>query len=182
MRHGINSQFSNGKDGPRSLSPHEAQAEADTAARLQKTDVFALPDDRRVRSYDDIVTEVNRVVERMNQDPGFVGQAGEFDNTTLVLSATDTGRELMITLDDQGIRAGPYTGERFDVKIRATEKVHWAVLSGQMDADAAFFTRKVRISGCLSTAFRVKNRFLSLLQWHLTNKHQARGHSAADGC
>ena len=58
----------------------------------------------------------------------------------------------------------------FDVKIRATEQTHQAVLSGEMDADAAFFTGKVRILGSVLTAFRVKNRFLSFLQRHLTDK------------
>ncbi len=145
-----------------------------TAAESHMLDAVPGPNDRPARCHNDIISEVNRLVERMNRDQRFAEQIAEFKNTALVLSATDTGRELMITLGEEGIRARPYAGEPFDVKVLATEDVHWAVLSGQMDADAAFFTRKVRISGRVSTAFRVKNRFLSLLQWHLAGEPQGR--------
>lgn len=127
----------------------------------------------RACSDDDILGEVSHLVETMNRDNQFREQAAEFKGTTLVLSATDTGRELAIILDGQGVRARPYAGGGFDVKIQATEKVHWSVLSGEMDADAAFFTGRVRICGSVIVAFRLKNRFLSLLQWHLTHGYQA---------
>ncbi len=124
-------------------------------------------------SDDEIMMEVNRLVERMNRTPEFVRQLAGFRGATLVLSATDTGRELMITLDGHGVRIQPHADEPFDAKIEATEQVHWAVLSGQMDADAAFFSKNVRIRGSLITAFRVKNRFLSFLQWCLAGESRA---------
>jgi predicted lipid carrier protein YhbT len=68
------------------------------------------------------------------------------------------------------VRVRPYTDEPFDVKIRATEQVLWAVLSGRMDADAAFFAGKASVSGSVVTAFRLKNRFLSLLRRHLAHR------------
>ncbi len=127
----------------------------------------------RACSDDDILGEVSCLVEKMNRDNQFLKQVAGFKGTTLVLSATDTGRELVLILDGQGVRARPYAGEAFDVKIQATERIHWSVLSGEMDADAAFFTGKVRICGSVIAAFRLKNRFLSLLQWHLTHGYQA---------
>ena len=110
----------------------------------------------------------------MNRDPQFIKQVTGFKGATLVLSATDTGREFMIGLDKQGVRVRPYAGESFDAKIRATERVLWAVLSGQMDADAAFFAGKASVCGSVITAFRVKNRFLSLLQKHLAHRLEAK--------
>ena len=121
-------------------------------------------------SNSDIIRELNHLVEMMNRDPQFINQIAGVKNATVVLSAIDTGREFIIGLDKQGVRVCPYAGESFDVKIRATEQVHWAVLSGQMDADAAFFTGKVRICGSVVTAFRVKNRFLSLLQKYIADR------------
>ncbi len=118
----------------------------------------------------DIIRELNQLVETMNRDPQFIKQVAGFEGTTLVLSATDTGRELIIGLDEQGVQVRRYTGEPFDAKIRATERVLWAVLSGQMDAAAAFFAGKAGVSGSVITAFRLKNRFLSLLQKHLAHR------------
>jgi predicted lipid carrier protein YhbT len=117
--------------------------------------------------------ELNRLVEMMNRDRRFVKTAAQFKDTVLVLSATDTGRELMIELSKKGVRVCPYTGQAFDVKIRATEQILWAVLSGQMDADAAFFAGKASVSGSVVTAFRVKNSFLSLLQRYLAQRLEA---------
>jgi hypothetical protein len=39
-----------------------------------------------------------------------------------------------------------------------------------MDADAAFFAGKASVSGSVVTAFRLKNRFLSLLRRHLAHR------------
>ena len=125
------------------------------------------------RCDEDILRQVNSLIETMNRDPGFRKAIAGFADTTVVLSATDTGRELLIALDGHGVRVGPYTGGPCDVKIQATEAVHWAVLSGEMDADAAFFLGRVRIRGPVLTAFRVKNRFLSLLQKHVADTSEA---------
>lgn len=129
-----------------------------------------------VRPTRDVMREVNRLLAALGRDACFRRQVAEFATTTLVLSATDTGRELAVVLGEQGVRAHPYEGEPFDVKIRATESVHQAVLYGELDPDAAFFAGRVRICGCLLTAFRVKNRFLGFVQQHL-----GRGLGAADG-
>ncbi len=129
-------------------------------------------------SDDAIAQEMDRLAKGLNADARFLKQIAECTPTTLVLSATDTGREVMIVLDRKGVRVGPYDGGPFDAKIQATEHIHSAVLTGKMDADAAFFTRKVRICGSLVAAFRLKNRFLSFLQWHWTRQPQAAGECA----
>ncbi len=113
--------------------------------------------------------EVNGLLDMVNQDPRFLKRLAGVSHTRLVLSATDTGREIMIVLDKSGIQLEPFTSGPFDVQIRATEEVHQAVLTGQMDADAAFLAGKVRIGGSVVTAFRIKNKFLSVLQWYLTS-------------
>ena len=118
----------------------------------------------------DIINELGHLVEMMNRDSQFIKASKTFKGTTLVLSATDTGREFIIKLGEKGVQVYPYTGEDFDVKIQATEKVHWKVLSGQMDADAAFFAGKASVSGSVVKAFHVKNRFLSILQKHVAHK------------
>ena len=115
----------------------------------------------------EILHEVKQIADTMNHDPHFIKEIAAFNKTRLVLSATDTGRELLIELDKNGARVHAYNGGKFDVKIRATEETHRAVLYGQMDADAAFFAGAVRIVGSIATAFRVKNRFLGLLWPHL---------------
>ncbi len=111
--------------------------------------------------------ELHKIVERVNSDSRFVKSLADFTDTTLVLSATDTGRELMIVLGSGRVSAHAHSDQPFDFKIQATEKVHWAVLSGQMGADTAFFAGKVRVCGSVLAAFRVKNRLLGLLQPHL---------------
>jgi collagenase-like PrtC family protease/putative sterol carrier protein len=128
----------------------------------------------RTWSNSDIIRELNQLVEMMNRDPQFIKQVAGVKSATVVLSAIDTGREFIIGLDKQGVRVCPYAGESFDVKIKATEQVHLAVLSGRMDADAAFFTGKVRICGSVVTAFRVKNRFLSILQKYIAHRLEAK--------
>ncbi len=125
------------------------------------------PTNIQVRSNEDIIREVNLLTELLERDEQFAKRVAELKDTTLVLSATDTGRELVIELDGRGVRARHYAGEPFDVKILATEEIHSDVLHGRMDADAAFFSGKVKISGSIVAAFRVKNSLLGLLQQHL---------------
>ena len=73
-------------------------------------------------------------------------------------------------MDKQGVQVQPYTGESFDVMIKATEHILWEILSGQVDADAAFFAGKINVCGSVVKAFHVKNRFLSMLQRHVVHK------------
>ena len=128
---------------------------------------------------DDILRKLNQLVDVMNNDPQFIECAAGFKGAAVVLGATDTKRSFIIKLDKQGVQVHPYTDGPFDVKIQAAEQVLWAVLSGQMDADAAFFAGKVRISGSIFTAFRVKNKFLSFLQKHIAHRLKAEDESFA---
>jgi putative sterol carrier protein len=130
---------------------------------------------QRALSSEDIMGQVNRVVETLNDDRQFLDQVAQFKGLTVVLSATDTGRELSIMFDRQGVCAHFNGNGSFDVKIQATEETHLAMLSGKMDPDAAFFTGKARIRGSVLTAFRVKNKFLSLVQWHLVHEFPDQG-------
>ena len=180
MNHQIDKASSLAKPDIRSPLSPAVQTGTEADARYESTDVFAYMDRCRGRSSDDIIDEVTCLVERMNENPQFLKQLAEFKGIRLVLSATDTAREFMIILDAKGAHVRPYSGEPFDVKIQAAEKVHLAVLSGEMDADAAFFAGKVRIRGSVIAAFRVKNRFLSLLQWHLAREFQTMGKSTAN--
>lgn len=151
----------------RSFVLPEGRLQKESNRRHYDTNGFAREDWRRNLSSNDIIREVNQLVEMMNRNPQFIKQVAGFKGATLVLSATDTEREFTIELSKKGVRVHPYAVEPFDVKIRATEKVLWAVLSGQMDADAAFFAGKASVSGSVVTAFRLKNKFLSLLQRHI---------------
>jgi predicted lipid carrier protein YhbT len=164
----------------RSFVLPERRLQKESNRRQYDTNNFAREDWRRFLSSNDIILEVNQLVEMMNRDPQFIKQVAEFKGITLVLSATDTEREFTIELNEQGVRVRPYVGEPFDVKIRATEQVLWAVLSGRMDPDAAFFAGKAGVSGSVVTAFRLKNRFLSLLQRHLAHRLEAMGKSVAN--
>ena len=143
-------------------------------------DIASWWDSRRAGPVSEVMDDVSRIVQSLNADPQFMRRLGRLSGTVLVLSATDTGRELMIHLEREGVVTRPYAGEPFDVKIEATEDVHWAVLSGQMDADAAFFARKVRVHGSIVKAFRLKNMFLSPLQSHLALACGASHASAED--
>ncbi len=149
------------------LWPSGERAGSASATCSQETGIFPLPGGSIAWSNDEIIGKLNRILERVNRDPRLLKEIAELKGTTLILSATDTGRQIMITFDSQGARARLCASDTFDVKIQATEEVHWALLSGEMDADGAFFAGKIRISGSISTAFRVKNRLLSLMQWHL---------------
>jgi putative sterol carrier protein len=141
--------------------------------RRTKTDESTFGDYCCLWSNDDILRELNQLVDVMNNDPQFIEHAAKFKGTTIVLGATDTKRSFIIKLDKQGVQVHPYIDGPFDVKIQATKQVLWEVLSGQMDSDAAFFAGKASVSGSVFTAFRVKNRFLSFLQKHITHRMEA---------
>lgn len=160
------------KRNPQTLRPSPEQAESASATCSQKTGIYPLPGGVIAWSNDEIIGRLNWVLERVNRDPRLLKEIVELKGTTLILSATDTGRQIMITFDSQGAQARLCASDTFDVKIHATEEVHWALLSGEMDADGAFFSGRLRISGSITTAFRVKNRLLSLLQWHLARESQ----------
>lgn len=123
-------------------------------------------------SNDEIIWRVSQLIEDISRDPKFMNQIAGFKRVSIVFSAADTGREFTVFLDEQRVRVISGSSESCTFKIRATEQVLWAILSGQMDADAAFFSGKVRIYGSIARAFRVKNRFLSLLQKHLSDRLQ----------
>ena len=159
--------------GPQSLAPSTGEGPPVPACGCADAELSVGRDDPPTGGDDVITRTVNDLLKKANHDPWFLKQLAGFKDTTLLLSATDTGRQLMITLNGLGASVRPYVGGLFDVKIRATEEVHRAVLFGEMDADAAFFSGKVRISGSLITAFGIKNKFLSFLQRHLTTESQA---------
>ncbi len=138
--------------------------------RRTETDEGTLGNYCCVWSDDNILSELSQLVGVMNNDPQFVKHVARFKGTTVVLSATDTKRSFIIKLDKQGVQVHHYIDGPFDVKIQATEQVLWEVLSGRLDADAAFFAGKVRIFGSIFTAFCVKNRFLSMLQRHVAHE------------
>ena len=157
------------EDSSEILSSGNGEAEVGAPSAPGKPGVVALStgtDHSRRPLKLDLIDEVCRLMERMKGDPDFVRQVAAFKKTTLVLRATDTGRELTIILDGQAVQVQPCAVASCDVEIQAAEDVHWAVLSGRMDADAAFFAGRVRIRGSVVAAFRVKNTFLSLLQRH----------------
>jgi hypothetical protein len=156
-----------------SFVPSERRLEKESEHRLYDTADAASENLLRTWFSNDIPRELNQLVEMMNRDPRFIERIAGLKRTKLVLDATDTARAFIIELDNRGVRIRPYAGEDFDVKISAAEEVLWAVLSGQMDADAAFFAGKVHICGSVATAFRVKNKFLGLLQKHLANISRA---------
>ncbi len=146
---------------PRPFVPLEKQTETEDATFVNYCCTW---------SDDDILCELNQLVEVMNNDSQFIEHAARFKGTTIVLSAADTKRSFIIKLDKQGVQVHPYLKGSYDVKIQATEQVLWEVLSGRLDADAAFFAGKASVSGSVFTAFRVKNKFLSLLQKHVTHR------------
>ena len=154
-------------------SPPQRQVESATVRSLDKDDVFTRLSHQRALSSEDIMSQVSRVVETLNHDRQFLDHLAQFKGLTVVLSATDTGRELSITFDEQCVCTYLNGDGPFDVKIQASEEVHLAMLSGKMDPDTAFFTGKARIRGSVFTAFRVKNKFLSLVQWHLAREFRA---------
>ncbi len=160
MNHQINSAF------PRPVA-------SATVCSLDEDDVFTRMNNQRALSSEDIMSQVNRVVETLNHDRQFLDHVAEFRGLTVVLSATDTGRELLISFDEQQVCTHLNGNGPFDVKIQASEEVHLAMLSGKMDPDTAFFTGKARIRGSVLTAFRIKNKFLSLVQWHLAREFRA---------
>ena len=70
----------------------------------------------------EIMEDVSRLVRIMNADRGFTRDLARMAGTTLVLSATDTGRELEVMMKADGVVARPYEGGPYDVKIEATEE------------------------------------------------------------
>ena len=88
--------------------------------------------------------------------------------------------ERKIQLNAKGVRFRLYASGPFDVMIQAAEQVLWAVISGQMDADAAFFAGKDSVSGSVVKAFRLKNKFLSLLQRQLAHRLETEDKSVAN--
>lgn len=156
------------------VTDHE-KTDPESEPQALNSDFLGVNDQYQNQSTDGIIEEVTKLAQMMNTDQHFLDELGAFKNTTVLLSASDTGREFLIKLDKKrGVAVQPYAGEPFKVKIRATEQVLWDVFSGKMDADAAFFSGKATVSGSIITAFRVKNKFLSLLQKHFARNLAAK--------
>ncbi len=153
----------------------QRQIHEKSGLRYQNTKVISCQDFTDSWSCDKIAHELNEIVEKMNSDQEFIKATAAFKTTTIVLSATDTGREFIILLDKQGVQVRPYVGEPFDVMIKAAQQILWEILSGRMDADAAFFAGKVNVCGSVIKAFYVKNRFLGILQKHVAHKLEVEG-------
>lgn len=78
--------------------------------------------------------------------------------------ALATRRGTPIVLEVQGGRVQmARRGATPDALVRARLRTFLAILSGRLDPDAAFFQRRIDVSGSLAVALTVKNVFDSFL-------------------
>ncbi len=117
----------------------------------------------RDTSFNDIAEELSKIIELVKQDSDLVSRLSK-KNKIIVFKATDTGRTITIELKDGNILGCIGEPSRYDLRFEATESIHLGILSGELDPDAVFFSRKIIVYGPLADAIRLKNILFSKVQ------------------
>ncbi len=110
-----------------------------------------------------IAEELSKIIELVKQDSAMVSRLPK-ENKIIIFKTTDTDRSITIELTDGNILGYIGEPERYDIRFEAKESIYFALFSGEMDPDAVFFNRKVRIYGSIKDAVVLKNLFLSQLR------------------
>jgi len=118
---------------------------------------------RSIAESGNIEKGLREVIGAIRRAPEIMGEIkGEGGRKVAVFEATDTGRCISIIFDKGDISSYVGRMDPYDLRFEATEATHLGILSGQIDPDGAFFTRKIRICGPLVEAVRLKNLFLRM--------------------
>lgn len=111
----------------------------------------------------EITKMLRKIIELVKQDSAMVSRLPK-ENKIIIFKTTDTDRSITIELKDGNILGYIGEPERYDIRFEAKESIYLALFSGEMDPDAVFFSRKVRIYGSIKDAVVLKNLFLSRVQ------------------
>ncbi len=86
--------------------------------------------------------------------------------TKVLFVARDTGRRITVEIGNGRLSCHLGDGAESDVTIEAAEETLAGVISGDLDADAAYFCGKLRVRGSLVAAFKLRVKLLGLIQAH----------------
>lgn len=111
----------------------------------------------------EITEELRKIIELVKQDSAMMSRLSK-ENKIIVFKTMDTNRSITIELKDGNVFGYIGESEKFDLRFEAQESIYLKILSGEMDPDAAFFSRKISIYGSILDAVELKNIFLSEFQ------------------
>lgn len=111
----------------------------------------------------EITEELRKIIELVKQDHAMMGRLSK-ENKIIVFKTTDTNRSITIELKDGNILGYIGEPERYDLRLAAKESIFLRIFNGEMDPDAVFFSRKIKIYGSIKDAVVYKNLFLNQLQ------------------
>ncbi len=114
-----------------------------------------------------IAKELNLLIDLIKKDSKLVNQLSK-ENKIIVFEAIDTGNTVTIELKKRDISV--YIGEpkKYNIKFIAQEVILFGMLSGEIDPEGAFFSRKIKIEGSTMLAVRFKNMYLNRIQYYFS--------------
>ncbi len=118
---------------------------------------------RRSINLNNILEKLNMLIKLVKQDSKLVNQLS-MENKIIVFKALDTGRSITIELKNGDISGCANEPIKYDMKFVASENIHLGILSGEIDPEGAFFSRKIKVQGSLIDIVRFKNEYLSRIQ------------------
>lgn len=91
------------------------------------------------------------------RNPGLAARLEELEGKVFFFEATDIGRGFFLHITGQTIKVVLHMTARPDVTMRGEVTVLMDVLSGRVDPDTVFFSRKLEVEGDTATAIHFKN-------------------------
>ncbi len=121
--------------------------------------------------------------ESLSADKRVIKELGGAKTTKVLFFARDTGRRITVEVGNGRLSCHLGGGVQSDVIIEAAEETLAGIIMGSLDADAAYFSGRLRVRGSLVAAFKLRVRLLGLVQAHAAKLRvssapvPARGHS-----
>ena len=104
--------------------------------------------------------------ESLRADKRVVKELGGRKTTKVLFVARDTGRRITVEIGNGRLSCHLGDGVESDVTIEAAEETLAGVIRGDLDADAAYFSGRLRVRGSLAAAFKLRVKLLGLVQAH----------------
>ncbi len=104
--------------------------------------------------------------ESLRADKRVVRELRAPKTTKVLFVARDTGRRITVEIGNGRLSCRLGDGAESDVMIEAAEETLAGVIRGDLDADAAYFSGRLRVRGSLAAAFKLRVKLLGLVQAH----------------
>jgi len=98
----------------------------------------------------------------VDRNPSFKRKLVDLEGKIFMFHASDVEKKFYLHIENGDIKVLPHSSRAPDVTMKGEMPVLFQLLLGKIDADTAFFNRKLELSGETATSVRLKNMLADL--------------------